>query len=168
MSTDPADPRLSDDEVDARFAGLVADWEPPSVADTAGTDGGEDRIIDDIERGSPLQANPGINPPISISIPVWRGASGPTIDEIIEAEENEEFVPGPVTLPPGEDLHYWGAVVGLIGGPLLLLWIYFANPFHRVWWITGGLALMIGGFVLLVLRGPAHRDLEDDDSGARV
>ena len=48
------------------------------------------RIIDDIERGSRPQGNPVINPPISISIPVWRGASGPTIDEIIEAEENEE------------------------------------------------------------------------------
>ena len=91
----------------------------------------------------------------------WR--QGPSIDA-----EDDHFEPGPVQLPPGEDIGYWGTILGLVGGPLLLLWVAFASPFHAGWWILGGIALFLGGFGLLVLRQPAHRDPFDDDDGARV
>ncbi|MFW5470117.1 hypothetical protein ACOCJ4_08745 [Knoellia sp. CPCC 206435] len=91
----------------------------------------------------------------------WR--QGPSIDA-----EDDHFEPGPVSLPPGEDIGYWGALLGLVGGPLLLLWVALSSPFHAGWWVLGGIALFLGGFGLLVLRQPAHRDPFDDDDGARV
>lgn len=91
----------------------------------------------------------------------WR--QGPSIDA-----EDDHFEPGPVQLPPGEDIGYWGTILGLVGGPLLLLWVALSSPFHAGWWILGGIALFLGGFGLLVMRQPAHRDPYDDDDGARV
>ena len=35
--------------------------------------------------------------------------------------EDEHFEPPEVVLPPQEDLHFWGAVIGLVAGPLMLL-----------------------------------------------
>lgn len=92
---------------------------------------------------------------------VWR--EGPSID----AEDEDHFEPGPVQLPPSEDIGYWGAIVGLVGGPLLMLWIALTGPFYRGWWILGSIALFLGGFALLVMRSPRLRDPHDDD-GARV
>lgn len=92
---------------------------------------------------------------------VWR--EGPSID----AEDEEHFEPGPVQLPPTEDLGYWGAIAGLVGGPLLMVWIALTGPFYRGWWILGSIVLFLGGFGLLVMRQPRHRDPHDDD-GARV
>ena len=158
MSTDPAEPRLSDQEIEARFAGIVADWEPAAAEPPA-----EPRTTE-----SPADPPSSAAAPLSLSLPVWRGSSGPTIEEIEEAEEDEGFEPPPVELPPGEDLHYWGAVLGLVSGPLVLLWVVLGNPFYRTWWILGGLVLLVGGFVLMVLRGPARPDAQDEDSGARL
>lgn len=91
----------------------------------------------------------------------WR--EGPSID----AEDDDHFEPGPVELPPGEDIGYWGAIVGLVGGPLLMIWIALTGPFYRGWWILGSIVLFLGGFGLLVMRQPRQRDPFDDD-GARV
>lgn len=91
-----------------------------------------------------------------------------SFDELLDAEEAEGFTPGPVELPPPEDVHYWGALIGLICGPLLILYVAIADPIHRGWWLLGGLALTAAGFLLLVLRMPAHPDPENHDDGARV
>jgi hypothetical protein len=91
----------------------------------------------------------------------WR--AGPRVD----AEDDDHFEPAPVQLPPGEDLGYWGAIVGLVGGPLLMVWVALTGPFYRGWWILGSIVLFLGGFALLVLRQPRDRDPWDDD-GARV
>ncbi|KRE40196.1 UbiA family prenyltransferase [Knoellia sp. Soil729] len=100
--------------------------------------------------------------PVSAAEPeVWR--EGPSID----AEDEEHFEPGPVQLPPGEDLGYWGAILGLVGGPLLMVWVALTGPFYRGWWILGSIVLFLGGFALLVMRQPHDRDPYDDD-GARV
>jgi hypothetical protein len=73
-----------------------------------------------------------------------------------------------VALPPGEDLHYWGAVAGLVLGPVMVLYVVFARPFHATWWLLAGIAAIVLGFGLLVLRAPRERDPFDSDDGSRV
>lgn len=92
---------------------------------------------------------------------VWR--QGPSIED-----EDDHFEPPPVQLPPGEDIGYWGALVGLVGGPLLLLWVVLTTPFYAGWWTLGAILMFFGGFALLVLRQPKDRDPFDNDNGARV
>ena len=91
----------------------------------------------------------------------WR--AGPSIDD-----EDDHFEPPAVQLPPGEDIGYWGALLGLVGGPLLLLWVVVSEPFYGGWWTLGAILLFFGGFGLLVMRQPKDRDPFDDDNGARV
>ena len=91
----------------------------------------------------------------------WR--QGPGADD-----EDDHFEPPPVQLPPGEDIGYWGALLGLVGGPLVLLWVVLSKPFYAGWWTLGAILVFFGGFALLVLRQPKDRDPYDDDNGARV
>jgi hypothetical protein len=119
-----------------------------------------------------------INPPPSLgSIPVWRGATPPpdareaedTAEGAGPFDDDDHFEPGPTApLPPQEDLHFWGIVVGLVAGPLLLLWLVIFRPDVSDWWLLAALGLIVGGFVLLVLRQPHSRDDADTDTGARV
>ncbi len=86
-----------------------------------------------------------------------------------EDEDDAHFVPGPTApLPPHEDLHFWGIVVGLVAGPLLLLWLVIVRPAVSPLWTWLALALCAGGFVLLVLRQPSDRGGDGPDDGARV
>ncbi|MBD3784136.1 MAG: hypothetical protein IE926_14510, partial [Micrococcales bacterium] len=87
-------------------------------------------------------------------------------DAAEDAADEEHFEPPAVHLPPQEDLHFWGAVAGLVAGPLCLLYVAIARPFHSTRWFVAGLALSLLGFGLLVLRQPRHRD--EDDDGARL
>lgn len=132
------------------------------------------------EQGRPPWVNPS---PLDVVVPpsVWRG---PTVPEPgasgVPAEgaagevppgadaDDEHFEPPPVTLPPQEDLHFWGAVIGLVAGPLILLWVALARPFYTGRWFAAGVVLSLVGFGLLVLRQPRHRDPTDGDDGARV
>lgn len=91
----------------------------------------------------------------------WR--QGPRIDD-----EEDHFEPPAVQLPPGEDLGYWGALLGLIGGPLLLLWVVVTKPFYGGWWTLGAILMFFGGFALLVMRDPHDGDPYSGDDGARV
>lgn len=82
-------------------------------------------------------------------------------------EEEDHFVPpDPPPLPAG-DLHFWAIVVGLIGGPLLVVLSAVVPVLDRSWAI-GGLLLSIAGFVLLVLRQPRYRGPDDGTHGAQV
>lgn len=84
-------------------------------------------------------------------------------------DDDEHFVPEPVSLPPQEDLHFWGIVAGLVLGPLLLLWVVFVGGgAYESWWLFLSVVLTLVGFGLLVLRQPSRRDPEDDDNGARL
>ncbi|KGN38860.1 hypothetical protein [Knoellia subterranea] len=148
--------------------------EPDAATDAADGDGDGDADADaqsdlsDVtapHAGPPAVTEPtalgaGTTPDEAGAPGAWR--AGPSIDD-----EDDHFEPGPVQLPPGEDLGYWGAIVGLVGGPLLMVWIAVTGPFYRGWWILGSIVLFLGGFGLLVMRQPKHRNLEDDD-GARV
>jgi hypothetical protein len=209
---------MSDRDVDAEFAEIIARWDevaslpepvgadteaaaepthgprdpaPPDSAatDSAATDSGsaasDDRAdLDDraappgrpVTNPSPLRPSP-TNPPPTRPFVVWRGAEqAPASDdtgtfdplELLE-DEDDHFVPGPTApLPPQEDLSFWGIIAGLVGGPLLLLWLVLFRPDVSGWWTLGALGMTAGGFVLLVLRQPHSRDEDDPDNGARV
>ena len=168
----PPKPRTVQD-ITTAYAALTRD-EPDETArpePVEDRDGGEDTVTDGrVAAAGPVSSEPptapapgrgtepGVEPAAAES---WR--QGPSIDA-----EDDHFEPGPVSLPPGEDIGYWGALLGLVGGPLLLLWVALSSPFHAGWWVLGGITLFLGGFGLLVLRQPAHRDPFDDDDGARV
>ena len=196
---------MSDRDVDAQFADIVAHWDDvapdpqahpapapegetgagPDRGSVGGTDresvGGTDRDGTAPESRStvnpsplnPSPVEPVTPPPMLGGIPVWRGATpaAPSDGEKTPAaaDDEEHFEPGPTApLPPQEDLHFWGIVVGLVVGPLLLLWLVIVRPDVSGWWTLGALALTVGGFVLLVLRQPSSRDEDDPDNGARV
>ena len=96
----------------------------------------------------------------------WRTREPSEAAKAATAHEEEHYDPPAVQLPPQEDLHFWGAVLGLVAGPLMLLWVAMARPFHSTRWFVVALLLSLGGFALLVLRQP--RDRDGDDDGARV
>ena len=112
---------------------------------------------------SPLRPSP-TNPPPTRPFVVWRGAEQtptpsrgrarpPTRSSCATCDEldDEHFEPGPTApLPPQEDLQFWGIIVGLVGGPLLLLWLVLFRPDVSGWWTLGALGLTVRGFVLLV------------------
>ena len=188
---------MSDKDVDAQFADIVAHWDdvaappeaqPPGYAAPTRPEGtaptppasepaeqpGDDPK--DQPGSQPTDLGLGINPPPEIGFVVWRGSSAPagheddTHDELVDSEDDEEhFHPGPTApLPPQEDLQFWGIIVGLVAGPLLLLWLVIFHPAVSGWWTLGALGLSIGGFVLLVMRQPHSRDEDDPDNGARI
>lgn len=179
---------MGDKDVDAQFADIVAHWDDvQSLPDAPGATVDETRYAaDGLEEGTPPRS--AVNPPLEPSTPVtnpppvrpfvvWRGAEqhdDDTDEEVLPAElsdlgDDEHFVPAPVApLPPQEDLQFWGILVGLVAGPLLLLWLVLFRPDVSDWWTLGALALTVGGFVLLVMRQPHSRDEDDPDNGARV
>ena len=57
-------------------------------------------------------------------------------------------------------------IVGLVGGPLLFLYLLLFNRDGNGWWMMFALLVSISGFVLLVLRQPLERD--EDDDGIRL
>lgn len=91
--------------------------------------------------------------------PAWRGWEEP--------EEEEHFIPPTPPLPAG-DLHLWAIVVGLLGGPLLLVLSAVFHILDSGWWTALGIALAVGGVVLLFLRLPKNRDWTDSSGGAQV
>lgn len=126
---------------------------------------------------SPAPRSPWVNPsPLDVVVPptAWRASepSDPATEAAAaEAEtrlDDEHFEPPPVDLPPQEDLHFWGAVIGLVAGPLMLLWVVFARPSHSLRWFLISVLVSLVGFGLLVLRQPKHRDPTSGDNGARV
>jgi hypothetical protein len=97
----------------------------------------------------PADAEP-VEPPAS-----WRSP------EPVE-EHEEHFEPGPTAPLPAGDLQFWGILTGLVGGPLLLLFLVLFNREGNPLWMLLAVGLTVAGFGLLVQRLPRHRD-EDDD-----
>lgn len=84
------------------------------------------------------------------------------------AEDDEGFTPPPTRpLPPLSDRLFWGALGGLVMGPLGLVWLVFIRPESGFLAKVVVFGLIIGGFTCLVLRQPTHRG-DDPDDGARV
>ncbi len=125
---------------------------------------------------------PWVNPsPLDVVVPAsaWRAAepADPETEEAVAAateeaeqalDDDEHFEPPEVELPPQEDLSFWGAVIGLVAGPLMLLWVVFARPSHSTRWFVVSVVVSLIGFGLLILRQPSHRDPTSGDNGARV
>jgi hypothetical protein len=166
----------------------TADDEPeylgaePLTADPAtGDAGAEDTTEADAgEPAAPPVAPraPWVNPsPLDLVVPAsaWRAAEPSDPEAQAAAEqaeaaltEDEHFEPPEVVLPPQEDLGFWGAVIGLVAGPLMLLYVVFARPFHSTRWFVAAVVVSLVGFALLILRQPKHRDPTSGDDGARV
>ena len=135
---------------------------------------------DAVERPAPpvTPRAPWVNPsPLDVVVPAsaWRAAEPTDAATEAAAEQAEEaladdehFEPPEVVLPPQEDLHFWGAVIGLVAGPLMLLWVVFARPSHSTRWFIVSVVVSLLGFGLLILRQPKHRDPTSGDNGARV
>ena len=129
------------------------------------------------EPQAPTPRSPWVNPsPLDVVVPAsaWRTAEpadAATQAAAAAAEaalDDDHFEPPEVILPPQEDLHFWGAVIGLVAGPLMLLYVVFARPFHSTRWFVIAVVVSLIGFGLLVLRQPRHRDPTSGDDGARV
>jgi hypothetical protein len=186
---------MDERDVDARFASIVARWdgpvpeaerapdEPSGGTATAPPPGDGEPDATDPDAGEPAPPPvapraPWVNPsPLDVVVPpsAWRSAEpmDATTEAAAEAAESaladeEHFEPPEVVLPPQEDLHFWGAVIGLVAGPLMLLWVVFARPDHSTRWFLVSVVVSLVGFALLVLRQPAHRDPTSGDDGARV
>jgi len=173
---------MGDKDVDAQFADIVAHWDDVQSLPDKPEHRGVNPPLEP-ERPEPGQgANP-VNPPPTRPFVVWRGAEqdpeprsqGPEDAaeakpaELVDPEDDEHFEPFPTApLPPQEDHQFWGIIVGLVAGPVLLLWLVMFRPDVSDWWTLGALGLTVGGFVLLVLRQPRERDEDDPDNGARV
>ncbi len=114
-------------------------------------------------------------PIASTTAHVWR-ASTPSdavddVDALLDeasaargGEPDDHFVPpSEIDLPSAEsDPMFWAIVGGLVGGPLLLLYLLFFDRDGSGWWIVTAIAMLVVGFVLLVLRGGTERDPFDD------
>ena len=168
-TTDPADP--SDPEVADRPARRD---DREEAADAADESEGEQPDRPAERDPSSTARPPWVNPsPLDLVVPAssWRVTEPPADPAAAAAasdalDDDEHFEPPAVDLPPQEDLHFWGAVVGLVAGPLCLVYVAMARPFHSTRWFLAGLALSLLGFALLVLRQPHQRD--EDDDGVRL
>ena len=167
----PADDAADHPTAEPAPADEDADGDPPAE-DAGEADAGEPAAPPVTPR------SPWVNPsPLDVVVPAsaWRAAE--PADPATQAaaseaekalEEDEHFEPPEVVLPPQEDLHFWGAVIGLVAGPLMLLWVVFARPSHSTRWFIVSVVVSLLGFGLLILRQPKHRDPTSGDNGARV
>jgi hypothetical protein len=160
---------MKDDELDAQFADIVAHFAVDDGVEPTPEAPGEDL--------TPREGGPAALPLPMTGEPrtVWR--SGPPAGEDLfelarrRADDGEDaddgevdhFVPPPLEpLPPSYDHHFWGIVIGLVAGPLILLWLVILQPDASSLWTWLGVGLTVAGFVLLVLRQPKDRDESDD------
>ncbi len=134
--------RGADDETDEPLPRRDAAVNPPPVEPTP----------EPVERREPAPAP-------REPEPAWRGWEGP--------DEEEHFIPPTPPLPAG-DLHLWAIVIGLLGGPIVLILSEVFNVLTWGGWTPLGIVLSVAGVVLLFLRLPKHRDYTDSSGGAQV
>jgi hypothetical protein len=153
-----------------------APGEDAAVADRP-VDGPLDRPVDpQVDRAADAPVLPPIAPTTSH---VWRSGAPikkvEDVDALLDAQAaargetfDDHFVPpSEIDLPSAEsDPMFWAIVGGLVGGPLLLLYLLFFDRDGSGWWVVIALTMIVVGFVLLVLRGGTERDPFDD--GTRV
>ncbi len=170
-------------DVDAIFESIVARWDdPPAAGPTTdhpepGPATSRPQSTGDVHLPSSAAAEPeDPTPSAPEPEPVpWRTDPTNSVADALlgnddapgEGDEDEGYSPPPpAPLPPTTDRLFWGAVLGLVLGPLGLLWIALARP-GGFWPKAIVIGLIIGGFVCLYLRQPNDRGY-DPDQGARV
>lgn len=84
-----------------------------------------------------------------------------------EDPDDEDYVPPPPRPLPTGDLGFWGALIGLIGGPLWLVYLAVTQNGTRLT-IGAAVAMTVAGFAIIVARLPRRGQREDDDDGAVV
>lgn len=179
---------MNDRDLDAEFERIVAGWDANaddpelSTGTKKPVGSGEEAIEDDPEGGKgdsgpadTRAAGAGIDLPIAPTAGhVWRGQEPPAddVDEVLDTipgddPDGDRFVPAEPDLPSAEDdPMFWAIVGGLVGGPLLLLWVVLFDQGGSGWWVATAIGMIVVGFTLLVLRGGTERDPFDD--GTRI
>lgn len=166
-------PEQPERDLDKEFEALIAQWDSPGSTGAAATPPATPPVPPAVPPAPsvPPAPRPGVN--------VWRGPTvwrppedafdapvEPTVQrgspEIPDEDGDDDFEPEPVVLPPQEDLHFWGIVVGLLGGGLLILYVALTGASTSSWWFVAAVGLFLGGFALLILRQPRERDSTDD------
>ncbi|KJK10397.1 hypothetical protein UB45_18795 [Terrabacter sp. 28] len=165
---------------DATAAEAPAD-EPSDTASDGADPTGSAVALDPSPAEAPPSASPDTTTPAGgrLELPIapttshaWRGSTPrrDDADDLLDASDldDDHFVPpSEIDLPSAEtDPMFWAIVGGLVGGPLLLLYVLFFDRDGSGWWVATALAMVVVGFVLLVLRGGNERDPFDD--GTRV
>lgn len=85
-----------------------------------------------------------------------------------DVEDDDHFVPpAPRPLPAG-DIQFWAILIGLVGGPALLLYLTIFNQDTGGFWLIVAVIMSVVGFGMLVARLPQRHDDTDGDDGARV
>ncbi len=152
----------------------------PETATDAGSDPGEPPEPPD-PSGLPDKTGPS-RPGNVFELPIapgaghtWRGTARPHDDDDVALQavpsddpDGDHFIPPTeMDLPTAEDdPMFWAIVVGLAGGPLLLLYLLLFDRDGSGWWNVTALTMIGVGFILLVLRGGTERDPSDD--GTRI
>lgn len=147
---------LPDSDVEDRWREIVAGWEGPTAAEPAPRPGVVIRPVP--PPAAPASARSG---------PARTGTSGTGSvpagprDSVAPAAEEHFVPPPPVRHPPVTTATRlgWAAVVT---GPLVLVVVVVFGQYLPGWLPVLGVALLVGGFVLLVTR--LHRSDPDDDS----
>lgn len=188
MAADSDPRRRDEDAVDAAFADIIANWHETAGrasadapqndgtnaadTDTAAADSHGDAVLDHTaERPSSGADNGGTSPapeqphrprtveevfgPLDGSAG-WRSYS-------LAEEPEEDFVPSAPQALPRDDLGFWGALIGVGGGPLLLVLIAFCGDGGERFWLMVAIGLTVMGFALLFMRLPKRKDPEEDD-----
>ena len=172
------------EDVDAIFESIVARWDepsaeridPPAEGPTDGVRRERMQSTGDVDVPTSTRSNPGptreewfpdavpwrVDPTNSVADALLGAEADPGV-----ADDDEGFTPPPpAPLPPASDRLFWGAVVGLVLGPLGLVWIMLTDS-GGFWSTTLSIGLFVGGFACLVMRQPTDRS-DETDNGARV
>lgn len=163
----PPDPR-TDAPTDAA-ADTVGDTPEDTPADTpdSGKAPGEPTRAADELRDEPAPATKEPNRPRTVE-EVFGSARDTGWRVHTPPEENDEFVPPRPAPPSGQDVTFWLALIGIVGGPLWIIYLALATPHTSRLWFVLAIAATLGGFGLMVMRLPARREPEDDDDDGAV
>ncbi len=149
------------EDIDAQWERIVAHW------DDSASDVPHEQVEASLDEARPASA-----PPTDAvdNSPEHRPGDDPVETgwrSYEPAPEDDHWEPpAPAPLPPPQDGTFWAALVGLVGGPVLLFAVAILRPDYGTWWALLAVAVTVAGFALLVRRGGVHRD--DDDFGIRL